>query len=188
MKTEAKGDTVLNDIQKIVAAQLKQSQDEIRPNSTFASLGADDLDLVEITMAVEDQLGITIADDALIKAAGVSTADELVGHLTLTGFAAVAAAAPRQLKSRPADPGASDAGNLRDAQVGTFGALSKLPNPNNYVLVFVPSLDTLTAHQEQQLGRKMTEAELKALKEKGATIALPAKMAEEMKRKQNERQ
>ena len=131
-------------IQKIVADQLGRPADDIRPDVTFASLGADDLDLVEIVMATEEALNISIDDDGLAKAAG-GQPDKLVGSLTIRALAALADGAPQ--KQRSHNDEAID-GGLRATQVGSYGELSKLPNPRGYELVFVPSLEELTIASE----------------------------------------
>lgn len=176
---------ILPEIQQIAAAQLKKSPTEMNPKSTFAALGADDLDVVEITMAVEDKMGIAIQDHALAKAAGVSPDQNLAAQLTLETFTRVAAAAPKE--SRPRRSTGPDDGTLRESQVGPYGELSKRPNPNGYVLVFIPDFDVLLANMEQKLGRPMTAAERNELKARAAVIALPPAMAADMEQKQKER-
>jgi acyl carrier protein len=177
---------LLEAITKIAADHLGKVPDEIHLDDTFADSGADDLDLVEITMAVEDQMGITISDDELVKAAGTTSDKDLAAHLTIRAFAIVADAAPKQSMKKVTAAGAKDDGTLREAQVGVFGELNKLPNPNGYVLIFIPSLEVLIAQSEQKLGRQMTEDERDAIRLRSAVIALNPEMAEEMKRKQAE--
>jgi len=71
----------LESIMGIVAEQLGISADAIHGNSTFASIGADDLDLVEIIMAAEDAYNVSIPDETLMKIANTSESDELVRSL-----------------------------------------------------------------------------------------------------------
>jgi len=179
---------LLGVVQKIAAEHLKKPVDVIAPAATFANLGADDLDLVEITMAVEEQLNIEISDDALIKAAGIKPDQNLASHLTLRVFVDVAAAAPKPAAGNHYKVSESATGTLRDAQVGVYGELSKLPNPNAYELLFVPSLELLTAESERKLGRQMNQSERDALKERAAVVAVPAAVAVEFKRKRAERE
>ena len=83
-------------VQKVVAEQLKRPASEVLPDATLGSLGADDLDLVEIVMATEEVLNVSIDDDALTKAAGVAQAEKTVGSLTVRKFAALADTSPKQ--------------------------------------------------------------------------------------------
>ncbi|MBI2441213.1 MAG: acyl carrier protein [Lentisphaerae bacterium] len=178
---------LLSDIQRIAAEQLNKAPAEMTLTSTFSALGADDLDVVEITMTVEDKMGITIQDSDLAKAAGTSPDQNLAEHLTLHEFAGVAASSPKGQRRRHNAPQESDDGTLREAQVGPYAELSKRPNPKGYVLVFVPSFEVLAQSMEQKLGRTMADSERDALKAKAAVIALPPAMADDMKRKQAER-
>ncbi len=83
---------MLNEIKSVIASHLDMSADEIASNATFAELGADDLDLVEITMDVEHQLNLVIRDDALVAKSGSASANDLYRRLTVQGFAEVATA------------------------------------------------------------------------------------------------
>lgn len=178
---------MLPEIQEIAAKQMKKSPAEMNPKSTFAVLGADDLDIVEITMAVEDKMGIAIQDVELAKAAGTSPDQSLAGKLTLKAFARVAAAAPKKSRPQPQGPTGPDDGTLRESQVGPYAELSKRPNPKGFVLVFIPNFDILRATMEQKISRPMTDLEIDELKAKAAVIALPPAMAAEMERNKKER-
>lgn len=51
-------------VQGVIAAHLAlASPDDVKMDSTLASLGADSLDTVEIVMGIEDELGIEIPDE-----------------------------------------------------------------------------------------------------------------------------
>jgi acyl carrier protein len=178
--------SMLPDIQQIAAKQLKKSPAEMNPKSTFSALGADDLDVVEITMAVEDKMGIAISDDELSRAAGTSPDQNLTGRLTLEAFARVAAAAPKGVRPQLRGPTGPDDGTLCESQVGTYAELAKRPNPRGYALIFIPGFDVLLASTEQKIGRPMTDSEKDELKAKAVVIALPPALADEMERKRNE--
>lgn len=49
----------------LLAEQLCQPSEAIKPSAVLAELGADSLDDVEIAMALEDEFSIRIADDEL---------------------------------------------------------------------------------------------------------------------------
>ncbi|MBX3427314.1 MAG: acyl carrier protein [Pirellulales bacterium] len=184
-ETIAPHSSMLANVQSIIAKQLGLKDADVIPEMTFGGVGADDLDLVEITMEVEDRFGITISEDALVSAAGIRDTDSLCDHLTIRKFATVAEAAPKQPQERPSP--VTDDGTLRESQVGAFGDLSKLPNPNGLMLVFVPSFEELTQIQAQRLGRELDDTEIEALRQKAAVIALPQEMAEKLKQQKSER-
>jgi acyl carrier protein len=64
------------DIQEQVFAKVAETlgveKEKLTPESTFDSLGADSLDMVEFSMDVEDEFGVTIeqSDIAAIKTLG----------------------------------------------------------------------------------------------------------------------
>jgi acyl carrier protein len=176
---------MLGNIQSIISEQLGLKADDVNPQQTFAAVGADDLDLVEITMEVEDRFGIAISDDALVNAAGATDANSLCDHLTIKTFASVAEKSPKQPQNQPSL--LADDGTLRESQVGAFGELSQLPNPNGLVLVFIPSFEELTVMHEQRLGRKLDDADIATLRQKAAVIALPQEMAEKLEQQKLER-
>jgi acyl carrier protein len=184
-ETKAPHSPMLVNVQSIVGGLLGLKSADINPELTFAGVGADDLDLVEITMEVEDRFGIVISDDALASATGIRDTDSLCDHLTIRMFAKVAEAATKQPHDKPSL--VADDGTLRESQVGAFGDLSKLPNPHGLVLVFVPSFEELTQIQEQLVGRELDDPEIESLRQKAAVIALPQEMAEKLKQQKSER-
>ena len=76
--------TVQERITKIVAEQHGTAPDLVKPDSSFASLGADSLDQLEIVMEIEHQFGIQIDDDEAEKLTHVALAVSYVTHATLT--------------------------------------------------------------------------------------------------------
>lgn len=81
------GDLLL--VQEVIAAQLKAKPEDIDPQKTLGDLGADELDVVEVVMELEDRLKISISDEALAKVAGTDKPNELVSRLTVAQLAGV---------------------------------------------------------------------------------------------------
>jgi len=140
---------------------------------------------VEIVMATEEALNISIDDDGLTKATGATQPDKLLGSLTIRAFAAFADSAPHRQAPENNEP---NDGGLRATQVGPYGELSKLPNPRGHELVFIPSLEELTITSEQKAGRKLTSDETAGLKAKAVVIAMTPEDAEKLRQKRLERQ
>jgi acyl carrier protein len=66
-------------LKKVTATVLGMDPDEIEEDMTFLNdLGADSLDLYQIFMGVEDELGITIPSDGLEGITTVGEAVELI--------------------------------------------------------------------------------------------------------------
>jgi acyl carrier protein len=71
---------LLDNVKKMVAAQLGKSEDEISPESSFIEdLGADSLDLVELIMSMEDEFGIEISDE---DAESIVTVQDAINFIT----------------------------------------------------------------------------------------------------------
>lgn len=69
----------LEKIREIIASTLNLDPEEITPDKSFSDdLDADSLDLAEIIMAIEDEFGVTIPDEALEKVVTVQDAYDLV--------------------------------------------------------------------------------------------------------------
>ena len=66
-------------LKKIIADVLSVDPDEITPDTTFIDdLGADSLDVYQIIMAVEDELGIEVNEEDAEKISTVGEAVELI--------------------------------------------------------------------------------------------------------------
>lgn len=66
---------VFDKVQKIVSDQLGVDESEVKPEASFANdLGADSLDTVELVMALEEEFGIEIPDEAAESIATVQDA------------------------------------------------------------------------------------------------------------------
>ena len=70
--------------QEVVSDKLSISIDYISPNASFLDdLGADSLDLVELIMALEDELGLDIPDEEAERLVTVGKAVDYMYNLGL---------------------------------------------------------------------------------------------------------
>jgi acyl carrier protein len=70
---------IVGKVKKMVASQLRKSEDEISLESAFIEdLGADSLDLVELVMAMEDEFGLEISDE---DAERIVTVQDVINHI-----------------------------------------------------------------------------------------------------------
>ena len=70
---------IFEKIAALLAEQFSVDADSITMDTTFEDLGADSLDIVEMTMAVEEEFGLEdMADEDL---SGVATVGDLVRYL-----------------------------------------------------------------------------------------------------------
>jgi len=70
--------TVFERIRAIVVEQLGVDEDEVTMDTTFESLNADSLDVVELVMALEEEFGIEIPDEDAEKLTTVKAAVDYV--------------------------------------------------------------------------------------------------------------
>ena len=69
----------LDKIREIVARVLNLDVEDVTPDKAFAEdLDADSLDIAEIVIAIEDEFGITVPDEALEKVVTVQDACDLL--------------------------------------------------------------------------------------------------------------
>ncbi|GAB4293374.1 MAG: acyl carrier protein [Oscillatoriaceae cyanobacterium] len=70
---------IFEKVKKIVVDQLSVEEAQVKPDANFATdLGADSLDTVELVMALEEEFGIEIPDEAAEKIATVKAAVEYI--------------------------------------------------------------------------------------------------------------
>jgi acyl carrier protein len=79
MSREGLGIMEYEALRKVTAAILGMDPEEIRPDMTFLTdLGADSLDVYQIVMGVEEELGITIPAEKIEKITTVQEAVDLI--------------------------------------------------------------------------------------------------------------
>ncbi len=66
-------------VKSIIAEQLGVKPEELKPETSLRDLGADSLDLVELTMAIEEEFGIEIPDEDAEK---ITTVGDAVKYVT----------------------------------------------------------------------------------------------------------
>jgi acyl carrier protein len=72
-------DSVAWRVSEMLAKQLGLLLPEVTPDATLESLGADDLDVVEIVIDLEDAFGIEIPDDEVED--GLTTVAEVIRYV-----------------------------------------------------------------------------------------------------------
>lgn len=69
---------VLEKIKDMIAEQFSVDRDEVGAEMTFKDMEADSLDIVELIMAVEEEFGLTIADEDV---EGMTSVNDLVEYV-----------------------------------------------------------------------------------------------------------
>ncbi len=52
-------------LEEILSEQFGVPEDDIEPDATFEAMGLDSLDLVEVTLVIDEELGVRIPDERL---------------------------------------------------------------------------------------------------------------------------
>ena len=72
--------TVLERLSALLISRFGVSEDELRPDVTFAELDLDSLALVEFVMVVEKEFGVPVGEDDLTPQATVTDAIRLIAN------------------------------------------------------------------------------------------------------------
>ena len=145
---------------------------------------ADDLDFVEIIMAIESDLGISIDDSTLKNISGATDERDIINLLSIRKLQDFVGTLP--LPKSPEQPtplpvkGPSDPLELGDS--GAYGELVTRPNPSGYVVVTVPDINEFIPIIEQQWGRQLTSDELKEAHAIAPSLVMSRDDAEELKK------
>ncbi len=65
-------------VERILTDTFQVPADEVSPDATFESLELDSLDLVELTLAVEEELGVKIEDEEIERIRSVRDSVNLI--------------------------------------------------------------------------------------------------------------
>jgi acyl carrier protein len=72
--------TIQEKVVNIIAEQLGVAKEDVKPETSFVNdLGADSLDVIEITMAIEDDFHLVIADEDAEK---FTTTQTIIDYVT----------------------------------------------------------------------------------------------------------
>ncbi len=72
-------DEIYEILRKVIAEELEVEPDSVTPDARFQEdLGADSLDLVELTMKLEDEFGIKVPDEDVEK---LTTVQSVVDYI-----------------------------------------------------------------------------------------------------------
>lgn len=80
MSTKVQESEIFERLCIVVSNQLSVSVDKVALESTFADLGADSLDTVELVMAIEEEFGIEIPDDDAAKMSNLGDAVKYINN------------------------------------------------------------------------------------------------------------
>lgn len=69
---------IFEKVRDIIMEQLNVDEDAVTMEATFADLGADSLDIVELVMAIEEGFDVQIDDEDVEK---IATVGDIVEHL-----------------------------------------------------------------------------------------------------------
>lgn len=56
---------VFEKLRAIICDQLELEEDDVTPDSSFYDLGADEIDMVDIAMSIEDDFSVEITEETL---------------------------------------------------------------------------------------------------------------------------
>ena len=71
---------MFDQIKDIMVRKFQLDATEVVPASTFADLGLDSLDLVELSLAIDSELGAPVTDDELAEAGRLDAVAVLLAH------------------------------------------------------------------------------------------------------------
>jgi acyl carrier protein len=69
---------MFDQIRDIIARKFQVDPDDITPESTLKDLELDSLDVVDLSLVVEKELGVAISDDEMLQAETVAAVVTLV--------------------------------------------------------------------------------------------------------------
>ena len=74
-------DEIFTKLTTILVDQFGVPADEVTEDATFESLGLDSLDLVEVTMVIDEEMGVRIPDERLADIQTAGDAADVIDEL-----------------------------------------------------------------------------------------------------------
>jgi acyl carrier protein len=171
----AKSGTTVEQVCEITALLLRVDRSKVRAETSLGDLGADDLDLVELVMELEEHFNIDIPDDAIENAAGTKSLGEGMKNITMAKLASVVdkrKMTPRSGKGKPPVNG----GQSDNAAANGSGAANGTTPPEKpqagKVKVFLNPLVMLLAGAEKQKGRPLNREEVLEVRDKAVFVMM----------------
>ena len=65
-------------IKAIICDYFDLEEDEVTPDTTFADIGADSLDMVDLAMSIEDDFSVEVTEEAL---EGFTCVEDVVNYI-----------------------------------------------------------------------------------------------------------
>lgn len=175
-------ESVLNQTAKVL--EISESQVNLDLPFSKQISPADNLDFIEIIMAVESELDVSIDDAALKRVSGATDENEIINSLSIRELQELVGALP--LPSSPKKPMPPSAKgpkvSLALGDSGAYGELAIRPNPDGFTIVTIPDVNDLIASIEQQSGRQLTAEEIKEFQTIAPSLVMSPKDAEELKK------
>ncbi len=142
---------------------------------------ADALAFVEIIMAVEEDLGVSINDSALEQFSGVKDPDDLVSHLTVQRLQEFVGSLTLPSNPERAVPSPAKTPNdpLESGDTGPYLQLAARPNPSGYVIIAVPDVDEIISAIKRERGEALTAKEIEEARSAAPSLVMSKDDAEQ---------
>lgn len=162
-------------VRELLANQLGVAIDKITPTTTLKDLGADELDLVELVMELEEEFKVYLPDEDLEKLASPGNGVDRFSVMSVQAVADLVdqrRANPIERPVRPANDPTTTYGQYK-RQAGDTANASESQVP-----VFLNPLVMLLAGRERQKGSPLTRDEVLAVRDGALCIVMTKAQAE----------
>jgi acyl carrier protein len=175
-------ESVLNQTAKVL--EISESQVNLDLPFSKQTSPADNLDFIEIIMAVESELDVSIDDAAIKRISGATDENDIINLLSIRKLQEFVGTLPLPNSPKKPTPPTVKGPNapLALGDSGAYGELAIRPNPDELTIVTIPDINDLIASIEQQSGRQLTTEEIKEFQAIAPSLVMSPKDAEELKK------